>query len=221
MRVLDLICSGMAILLLSPLFLLVIIVLRMTGEGEVFYRQRRVGLGQAEFSILKFATMVKNSPNIGAGTITLQNDSRVLPVGRVLRKTKINELPQLFNILRGDMGLVGPRPLVPSGDANYTEGAAQIIRSVRPGLTGMASLLLRDEEQFYSHRSDASEFYQAVIMPYKQAVELEYIKNKSVLLDLKIIWLTALAVLRPSSDFSVMFQNVPIMPREMRDNGER
>lgn len=221
MRVLDLICSGMAILLLSPMFLLVVIVLRITGEGEIFYRQRRVGLGQVEFNILKFATMVKNSPNIGAGTITLQNDPRVLPVGRILRKTKINELPQLFNILRGDMGIVGPRPLVPSGDANYTEDAAQIIRGVRPGLTGMASLLLRDEEKFYSHRSDASEFYQTVIMPYKQAVELYYIDNKCVLLDLKIIGLTALAVLRPSADFSGMFQGAPIMPAEMRDNGER
>lgn len=218
MRVLDFICSGIAILLLSPMFLLVIIILRMTGEGEVFYRQRRVGLGQVEFNILKFATMVKNSPNIGAGTITLQNDPRVLPVGKVLRKTKINELPQLFNILRGDMGIVGPRPLVPDGDANYTEDAARIIRSVRPGLTGMASLILRDEEGFYSHREDAVAFYSSVISPYKQEVELWYVRNRTLFLDVRIVVATMAVVLIPSFGAGSWFPDAPQMSSTLRDS---
>jgi lipopolysaccharide/colanic/teichoic acid biosynthesis glycosyltransferase len=200
------------------MFLLVIIVLRMTGEGEVFYRQRRIGLGQVEFNILKFATMVKNSPNIGAGTITLQNDPRVLPVGRVLRKTKINELPQLFNILRGDMGIVGPRPLVPEGDANYAEDAARIIRSVRPGLTGMASLILRDEEGFYSHRQDAAEFYKYEISPYKQELELWYVRNRNAFMDLKIIVATAVSVMFARINTVNWFLEAPPMPKVMRDS---
>lgn len=218
MRILDLICSGIAIFFLSPLLLLVMFVLRMTGEGEVFYRQKRVGIGQAEFDILKFATMVKNSPNIGAGTITLQNDPRVLPVGRFLRKTKINELPQLVNIIRGDMGIVGPRPLVPDGEANYSEEAARIIRSVRPGLTGMASLLLRDEEGFYSHRQDAAEFYKEQISPYKQEVELWYVGNRNALMDIKIIVGTAVSIVFAHIDMGKWFPSAPVMPRTMRDS---
>ena len=216
MRFFDLICSGIAIFLLLPMLLLVVIVLRMTGEGEIFYRQRRVGLGKVEFNILKFATMVKNSPNIGAGTITLQNDPRVLPVGRVLRKTKINELPQLFNIIRGDMGIVGPRPLVPSGEANYSADAARVIRSVRPGLTGMASLMLRDEEGFYSHREDAAEFYDNVISPYKQEVELWYVRNRSFFLDVRIVVATMAMVLQPSFDAGGWFQGAPQMSDTLR-----
>lgn len=215
MRVLDIICSGIAIILLSPMLLMVIIVLRLTGEGEIFYRQRRVGLGQVEFNILKFATMVKNSPNIGAGTITLQNDPRVLPVGRVLRKTKINELPQLFNILRGDMGIVGPRPLVPDGDANYDEDAARIIRSVRPGLTGLGSVMLRDEEAYYSHREDASDFYRKVISPYKESLEVWYVKNRSIWLDLKLILFTALVVVFPAAKIDGYLHSVPKMPKDL------
>lgn len=218
MRVLDLICSGIAIVLLSPILLVVIIVLRLTGEGEIFYRQRRVGLGQVEFNILKFATMVKNSPNIGAGTITLQNDPRVLPVGRVLRKTKINELPQLFNILRGDMGLVGPRPLVPDGDANYAEDAARIIRSVRPGLTGLGSIMLRDEEAYYSHRDDAADFYRQVISPYKESLEVWYVNNRNIVMDVKLIFLTAACVLFPAFTPGALADDMPCMPNELTES---
>lgn len=220
MRFFDLICSGIAIFLLSPIFLLVGIVLRLTGEGEVLYRQRRVGFGQVEFNILKFATMVKNSPNIGAGTITLQNDPRVLPVGRFLRKTKMNELPQLFNIIRGDMGIVGPRPLVPDGDANYTQDAARIIRSVRPGLTGVGSLLLRDEEAYYSHRPDAADFYASVISPYKESIELWYVNNRTVWLDIKIIFLTAVAVAFPRLNLSAAFPQELQMPLDLKRSNQ-
>ena len=109
-RGLDLFFSGMALFFLAPLLLAIIVVLRMTGEGEVFFRQQRVGIGGKHFKLYKFATMLKDSPNMGTGTVTLTNDPRILPFGFVLRKTKINELPQLINVLKGDMSIVGPRP---------------------------------------------------------------------------------------------------------------
>ena len=110
-RVCDIFFSALALVFLSPLLIPIALLLRFTGEGEVFFVQERVGLNQQTFGLLKFATMLKDSANIGSGTITVRNDPRVLPVGKVLRKTKINELPQLLNILRGDMSVIGPRPL--------------------------------------------------------------------------------------------------------------
>ena len=109
-RLLDVILSACSIAILSPLFLPVILVLRFTGEGEIFFAQSRVGLGKKPMQILKFATMLKNSPDMGTGTVTLKNDPRVLPVGRFLRRTKINELPQLYNIFKGELSIKGPRP---------------------------------------------------------------------------------------------------------------
>lgn len=218
MRVLDLICSGIAILLLSPIFLLVTIILRMTGEGEIFYRQTRVGRNKKEFFILKFATMVRDSPNIGAGTITLKDDPRVLPVGKVLRKTKVNELPQLLNIFLGDMAIVGPRPLVPSGDANYGKKTSDIIRSVRPGLTGLGSIMLRDEEAYYSHRDDAAEFYRQVISPYKESLEVWYVNNRNILMDLKLILLTAVCVFFPAFSPGTLGDDMPCMPNELAES---
>ena len=110
-RFLDIVCAALGLIVLLPLLCPLAILLRMTGEGKVFYRQERMGFGLKPFFILKFATMLENSPSLGSGDITLKNDPRVLPVGRVLRKTKINELPQLWNVLIGEMSLVGPRPL--------------------------------------------------------------------------------------------------------------
>ena len=110
-RLLDILLSGIAILILSPLFLLIILILSITGEREIFFKQDRIGINKTNFGLLKFVTMLKNSENTGAGTVTLKNDYRVLPFGKFLRKTKLNELPQLFNILKGDMSVIGPRPL--------------------------------------------------------------------------------------------------------------
>ena len=120
-RILDFTLSLIAILILSPFIVPIILILRFTGEGEVFYLQKRIGKGGVEFGLLKFATMLKNSPKIGAGEITLKNDPRVLPLGRFLRKTKLNELPQLINILTGDISIVGPRPMVPNTFSKYSE----------------------------------------------------------------------------------------------------
>lgn len=214
-RLFDIIVSGVALVVLLPLFVPLFVILRLTGEGEIFYRQLRVGFRSEKFNIYKFATMLKDSPNIGAGTLTMANDPRVLPVGVFLRKTKINELPQLLNIFIGNMSLVGPRPLVPEGEKNYSQDQAKIIRSVRPGVTGIGSLILRDEESYYAHRSDAREFYMHVISPYKASLEIWYVNNRSTTLNMLIIIATAFAVIAPSWDVTRLFSNLPHMPAEM------
>jgi lipopolysaccharide/colanic/teichoic acid biosynthesis glycosyltransferase len=217
-RLFDIIFSGVALAILLPLFLPLVAILRLTGEGEVFYRQSRVGFRSKKFNIYKFATMLKDSPNIGAGTLTMKNDPRVLPLGALLRKTKINELPQLLNIFIGNMSFVGPRPLVPEGEKNYTDDQAEIIRSVTPGVTGIGSLVLRDEESYYAHRSDAKEFYIHVISPYKASLEIWYINNKSFTLNMLILVSTALAVIMPQWNVARLFNDLPEMPKEMVDS---
>jgi len=217
-RIFDLAVSFFALLVLSPLLVPLTLMLRITGEGEIFYMQPRVGLNGKLFNIFKFATMLKNSPNIGSGTLTMRNDARVLPIGVFLRKTKINELPQLLNILFGHMSIVGPRPLVSSGEANYTTSQAMIIRSVRPGVTGIGSLMLRDEESFYAHRSDAHDFYKNEISPYKASLEIWYVENQSFQLDIQIVVLTAAAILFPNLRVEKTFSSLPEMPISMSDS---
>jgi lipopolysaccharide/colanic/teichoic acid biosynthesis glycosyltransferase len=214
-RLFDIILSGVALIFLLPILFPLFVIMRLTGEGDILYRQLRVGFMGKRFYIYKFATMLRNSPNIGAGTLTMRNDPRVLPVGGFLRKTKINELPQLLNIFFGDMSVVGPRPLVPEGELNYTEGQAKIIRSVRPGVTGIGSLILRDEESYYAHRSDAREFYIHVISPYKASLEIWYVNHKSTSLNMLIVVSTVLAVLVPSLDVARFFNGLPDMPKKM------
>jgi lipopolysaccharide/colanic/teichoic acid biosynthesis glycosyltransferase len=146
LRLLDIVFALLALIVLSPLLIPVAIVLRFTGEGEIFFLQDRIGLGGEPFGLYKFATMLKNSPNVGTGTVTVKDDPRVLPVGRFLRKTKINELPQLLNILKGDMSVVGPRPQTRRCfDAFPADSQAEIIK-VRPGLSGIGSIVFRGEE---------------------------------------------------------------------------
>lgn len=216
-RIFDVALSFFALLMLSPLLMSLALILLVTGEGEVFYMQPRVGLNGKLFNIFKFATMVKDSPNIGSGFLTMKNDPRVLPIGAFLRKAKINELPQLLNILFGHMSFVGPRPLVLSGEENYTFSQAKIIRSVRPGLTGIGSLMLRDEESYYAHYSEAHDFYKNEISPYKASLEIWYVENQSFLLDIQIIVLTAAVILFPNLRVEKMFSSLPEMPISMLD----
>ncbi len=198
-RLLDIVFSGLALLVLSPLLVPIAIFLRLTGEGEIFYVQQRVGRGGGLFGLYKFATMLKNSPNLGTGTVTVKNDPRVLPMGRWLRKTKINELPQLLNILIGDMSVIGPRPLTPSGfDGVPPALKAEIIR-VRPGLSGIGSIIFRDEEELLDAASDARDFYATVIAPYKSALELWYVANRGLRTYFLCIALTIWVVLSPKS----------------------
>ena len=219
-RFLDIILSFCLIIILMPFFIPIFLILRFTGEGEIFYLQSRVGYKGDTFKIIKFATMLKNSENIGPGTLTLKEDPRVLPIGKFLRKSKINELPQLFNILIGDMSIVGPRPLVPKGNSYYSEEEAKIIRSVKPGVTGIGSLMLRDEESYYAHRSDAQEFYKSVISPYKASLEIWYVNNQTFFLNFKIIFLTVLVILKPDYNLERWFKNLPNMPMDLKNSKE-
>ena len=145
-RLLDIIISLFSLIILLPIFIPIIFILRFSNEGEVFYFQERYGLYNSRFQIWKFVTMLKNSMNIGTGSITLQNDPRVTKIGSFLRKTKINELPQIINILKGDISLVGPRPLVTKTFKAYNEAVQLKIYNVKPGLTVIGSIIFRDEE---------------------------------------------------------------------------
>ncbi|MBL7756121.1 MAG: sugar transferase, partial [Chitinophagaceae bacterium] len=138
-RFFDILFSLIALVILSPVLIPIIILLKLTGEHEVFYLQKRIGYKNREFYIWKFATMLKNSPNMGSGDVTTRNDPRVTAVGRFLRISKINELPQLLNILKGDMSFVGPRPLVRAGFERYSPELQERVYQVKPGLTGIGS----------------------------------------------------------------------------------
>lgn len=156
------------------------------------------------FNIWKFATMQKNSPAIGTGEITLRNDPRVTPFGKFLRKSKINELPQIFNVFKGDMSIVGPRPLMKVSFDLYDKIVKENIYKAKPGMTGIGSLIFRDEEKLLSESPDPKAMYQA-IYPYKGRLELWYLKNASVWTDLKIIFLTAWSILFPSNNLAPKF----------------
>lgn len=193
-RLLDILLATAAIFVLAPLLLIAAAVLRCTGEGDVFYRQTRVGRHGRHFGLLKFATMLRASPKIGSGEITLKNDPRVLPVGRFLRKTKINELPQLWNIVTGDLSVVGPRPMVPNTFAAYPPESQDILNTVRPGLSGVGSIVFRDEESFLEGRDDPAAFYRDTIIPYKAALECWYVRNQSLRTYCEVIVLTLWAI---------------------------
>ena len=211
-RLLDVIVSLVALTLLLPLFIPIIILLRITAEGEVFYFQERIGLKNSRFQIWKFATMLKNSMNMGTGSITLRNDFRVTPIGKFLRKTKINELPQIINILKGDISVVGPRPLVTKTFSAYTEEIQSKIYNVKPGLTGIGSIVFRDEESLISavKDEDPHEFYKRVIAPYKGELEMWYQDHKSFFLDLQLIFMTAWVIIFPKSRlYEQWFKNLP------------
>ncbi len=200
-RLLDLTIAITALILLLPIFIPVIIGLRLSGEGKVFYFQKRIGLKNSYFQIWKFATMLENSLNMGSGSITLRNDPRVLPMGTFLRKTKINELPQIINVLIGNMSIVGPRPLVDKTFSAYSEEVKSKVYNSKPGITGIGSIVFRDEEQLISNSDlEPHNFYEKFVAPHKGDLEMWYQTNKSLWTDIKIIFLTAWVILFPNSD---------------------
>ena len=212
-RLIDIFFSFIAIIILFPLLLLTMLILRCSGEGEIFYVQKRIGYKGVQFGVLKFATMLKNSPNIGAGEITLKEDPRVLPIGRFLRKSKLNELPQLWNIFIGDMSIVGPRPMVQNTFQNYSETTRLKLNTVRPGLTGIGSIFFRNEEDYLREKADPSKFYREHIIPYKSKLEVWFVENQSLSLYIKIIVVTAWVVIFPSSKvFDSAFRKLPKKP---------
>lgn len=211
-RFIDILIATIALLLLSPVLIPSIIILLLTGEHEVFYFQKRVGYKNKLFNIWKFATMIKNSPNLGTGEITLRNDPRVTPFGKVLRMTKINELPQIINVFTGDMSIVGPRPLMEVSFKLYSENVQAVIYNCKPGMTGIGSLIFRDEEKIISDAEDPKAMYQA-IYPYKGALELWYQKNASLYTDFMIIFLTAWSILVPKNQLiHKIFKDLPVRP---------
>ena len=214
-RTIDIIISFIAIIVLLPILIPICIILVLTGEHEIIYFQKRIGKDLRNFNIWKFATMLKNSEKLGHGIITVRNDSRVLPFGKFLRMTKINEIPQLINILIGDMSIVGPRPLIYNP---YAEGVGEKIYSNKPGLTGIGSIMLRDEEILLSNTlMDKKEFYDNHISPYKAKLELWYYCNRSFLIDLKIILTTMWVVIFPYSKIiDKWFPKLPEMPDNLK-----
>ncbi len=215
-RFFDIIFSLLAIILLSPILIPVIILLLLTGEHEVFYRQDRVGYKNKIFKIWKFATMLKNSPNMGDGDITKRGDPRITRVGKLLRQSKINELPQLINILTGDMSFVGPRPLMKVGFDRYTDDLKSKVYNVIPGLTGIGSIVFRDEELIITQsKLPPQETYRTIILPYKGALEVWYQQHRNFYTDFMILFLTAWHIVFPNSN--LVHKVFPSLPKRNID----
>ncbi|MBS1732680.1 MAG: sugar transferase [Bacteroidetes bacterium] len=211
-RLFDLLIATIALVLLAPIFIPVIIILLLTGEHEVFYLQKRVGYKNRIFGIWKFATMLKNSPNMGTGEITLRNDPRVTTFGKFLRMSKINELPQIINVFKGDMSIVGPRPLMEISFKLYSPEVQKIIYNSRPGMTGIASIVFRDEEKLLSEAADPKAMYRS-IYPYKGELEIWYQEHASTYTDMMIIFLTAWSIFFPGNKLvDKVFKDLPQRP---------
>jgi len=179
-----------------------------------FISKKRIGYKNKEFNILKFATMLKDSPNMSGGITTIKKDPRLTPMGSFLRKSKINELPQLINILIGDMTIVGPRPVMPISFDQYPEDVKKVIYNVKPGLTGIGSIIFRDEEELITQvknkGQDTWKFYTEKIYPFKGLVEKWYQENYSFIIDCKIIIVTAYVIILPNSNIVyTWFKSLP------------
>lgn len=223
-RIIDLIASLLGLLLIAPLFLVIMVILKITGEGEIFYLQERMGLNNKPFYIYKFATMLKDSPNMGNKSLTVRNDPRITKVGKLLRLTKINELPQIINVIKGDMALVGPRPLLKKSFEKYALDVQSVIYTNRPGITGMGSLIFRDEERLVSCYKELGkeplEYYIAYIYPYKGALEKWYYNNCSLVVDFKILFLTFWSLVNSNSEIVYKsFKNLPPKPESLTLSG--
>ena len=216
-RFFDIIFSVLALLVLSPFLIPIILILRFSGEQEVFFLQERIGKDGEVFKLFKFATMLKDSPNIGTGTVTMKDDPRVLPVGKFLRKTKINELPQLLNITFGHMSVIGPRPLTPQTFGSYSQSTQEIVKQVRPGLSGIGSIIFRGEEDIMHGLSASVNFYDNIIAPYKGLLEKWFVSNKSMYIYFMAILITVWAVIFPNTGIAwSMFKNLPEPPEELK-----
>jgi len=217
-RLLDILFSGLAMIIVLPFMIPIMIGLKLTGEHYIFYLQPRVGKGGKDFMVFKFATMLKDSPNLPGGYITQQNDPRILPMGRFLRKTKINELPQLINILIGQMSIVGPRPVVEKHLNLYPDSAKKAILSMKPGLTGIASLIFRDEEGVLDRAGgDRKHLHDKVIAPYKGELEVWWTRHRTIGNYFKLIFLTAWALVSPRTKlWKTWFKDLPPVPEELR-----
>lgn len=191
-RLFDLVCATVGLLLASPLFLFISLWIKLDSRGPIFFRQRRVGLNGRHFWICKFRTMVHDAPRRGK-EITVSGDPRITRAGRFLRKYKLDELPQLFNVIRGEMSLVGPRPEVPRYVELYDQQQKQVL-SMLPGVTDEASIRYRNENELLGGREDAEKIYIEVVMPDKLRLNLAYMEEASMKKDIAILFRTLLAI---------------------------
>jgi lipopolysaccharide/colanic/teichoic acid biosynthesis glycosyltransferase len=195
-RGLDVAVAALGLLVLAPLLAVVALLVRATSAGPVLFRQERVGRGMVPFHLLKFRTMVADAPSRGPA-ITVGADPRVTPVGALLRRTKLDELPQLLNVLRGDMSLVGPRPEVPSYAALYDDAERRIF-TVRPGITDPSSLHYHDESAVLAGYPDPERAYREIVLPHKIALSLAYVDTRSVWTDIGLLVRTVVRLLGPA-----------------------
>jgi lipopolysaccharide/colanic/teichoic acid biosynthesis glycosyltransferase len=191
----DLLASGVGLIVLSPLLMLIALLIKLDSKGPVFFRQKRVGRFGKTFRIHKFRTMITDAESKGL-QITVGADARVTRVGGLLRKYKLDELPQLIDVLLGDMSLVGPRPEVPHYVDVYPEEMRDIILSVRPGITDWASIEYKDENRILGLAEDPHRAYVEQVLPVKLAYYLDYVGRRTFLGDLKIIFATLSAIIR-------------------------
>lgn len=198
-RVFDIVASFCGLVALSPVLLVIVALIKASSAGSVFFCQTRVGRGGKLFRIYKFRTMIPQAEQHG-DKITVGNDKRITPIGAFLRKTKLDELPQLFNVLKGDMSVVGPRPEVPEFVAEHPEDIRKIILSVRPGITDTASIEFSDEAGLLGKKSDPRQAYIDEILPLKAEHYLRYAKNNSFCGDLHIIWATLCKVCKQAAE---------------------
>lgn len=191
-RAFDIVCAALGLLVLSPVLLMCALLVGLTSPGGVLFRQERVGRDGVPFTIYKFRSMRKDNAGL---KISTSSDSRITPVGRVLRKTKLDELPQLWNVLKGDMSFVGPRPEVREYTDLYTDEQRQVLL-LRPGITGLASIRYRNENDLLSASTDPNRTYIEEVMPAKLALDLEYIPRACVSYDIRLILETLVTVVR-------------------------
>lgn len=214
-RFLDILLSILSLCFLIPILLPIALVLLCTGEHYIFYIQERIGKRGNPFGLIKFATMLKDSPNIGDGMITVKKDPRILPLGHFLRRTKINELPQLLNILKGDMSFIGPRPQVKKHYDLFTDQVKDTYNKVKPGLSGIGSIVFRNEDKILSEVEDKKKFYVETITPYKGKLEQWYVKNRSLKLYFLLVFLTICVLFSQNNLYKRILKNLPHSPKEL------
>jgi lipopolysaccharide/colanic/teichoic acid biosynthesis glycosyltransferase len=217
-RFFDILFSFVALVVLFPLMIPVVIGLKLTGEHYIFYLQPRVGKGGKEFNIIKFATMLKDSPNMSGGVLTQKDDPRILPMGKFLRKTKINELPQLLNILVGQMSFIGPRPQARQHYDLYMSEVKEAINRIPPGLSGIGSIVFSNEEDVLDQViGDRNRFHDIVIAPYKGQLEMWYVKHRNIKTYFLLIINTILILFKPSSNIYLnFFTDFPSVPPDLK-----
>lgn len=202
-RIFDIIFSSIGLIILLPLFIIAAIVIKIDSPGPVFFRQKRIGMNFRPFLVYKFRTMVHDASK-KVLQITAGGDKRITRVGRILRNTKIDELPQLINVLKGDMSFVGPRPEMEKYVEIYKYDY-KVVLSVRPGITDISSIYFRNEESVLKNKDDPEKYYIEVLLPEKLKLAKEYIKKASFLYDLKLIIITFCKVLCPAYEFNKQF----------------